>query len=204
MPPTNFPTMHLLNVLGDEFPDKLPLLTGPWIEKINLGSGGVVHGIDEGFVNVDRSYNDGWLAGSDVGEACIVAGDVLSDLFDLFEPGCASVVYSHHVIEHIPHRLVRETIKQWASLLRPGGIMYLGGPDAIKVADLVRDRPDLWDEANSFLISGGAHRAAIWEQALIGMMYDAGFSEVKAWGRDRSEFKSHMARVEFCVVGVKS
>jgi SAM-dependent methyltransferase len=48
---------------------------------------------------------------------------------ELFGQGTAAVVYAHHVLEHIPVHQWGYTLKCWASVLRPGGILYLCQPD---------------------------------------------------------------------------
>lgn len=63
---------------------------------------------------------------------CSGRGRVRYDAARLSEwiaPGRASVVYAHHVLEHIPVSQQRETLRAWASFLAPSGVLYLCQPD---------------------------------------------------------------------------
>lgn len=59
------------------------------------------------------------------------SGTRLLELLDGLQP---SVVYAHHVIEHIPVVRWVETLRSWARVLRPGGILYLCQPDLTAIA----------------------------------------------------------------------
>ena len=129
----DFPTRHLREVLSDLMPSKLPLLDLPAREKLNMGSGDEDHGIDSAFTNIDLEYTDHYIEQHKI-DARLVKGDI-SDLHG-FAPGSVSVIYAHHSIEHVDRRDVPKTLKHWASLLRLGGLMYIGIPDSWKAIQL--------------------------------------------------------------------
>lgn len=195
----NFPSCHLRTVLAEVMPSKLPLLDLPIEEKLNLGSGDESHGIDKGFVNVDRSYSKEFIKARQI-DAVLIQGDVM-DVGSRFAIGSISVIYAHHMLEHIDCKLVPVALDLWASLLRPGGIMYIGVPDSLKCIELMERNPELWEEINGFILQNGEHKAILWESMLVRLMRNAELT-VKVWKRDRSE-DSHLAQTETIVVGVR-
>lgn len=58
-------------------------------------------------------------------------GKLRADVTDLswVPRGLAAVVYAHHVLEHVPVNKQAETLRLWASLVAPGGWLYLCQPD---------------------------------------------------------------------------
>lgn len=54
-----------------------------------------------------------------------------------YEDGSIDEVYASHVLEHIDPRLIPAVVKDWARVLKPGGIMRIAVPD---IAAIGRDR----------------------------------------------------------------
>jgi len=52
---------------------------------------------------------------------------------DWIPDGCAAVVYSHHVLEHVPISAWDRTLRHWTRILRPGGLLYTCVPDLLAV-----------------------------------------------------------------------
>lgn len=50
-------------------------------------------------------------------------------ILDVVPPGLCSAVYAHHVLEHVPVAQQAGTLRAWASLVAPGGWLYLCQPD---------------------------------------------------------------------------
>jgi SAM-dependent methyltransferase len=68
---------------------------------------------------VDAALRDG------AGRLCGRAEDAHLALL----PGSCSAVYAHHVAEHLPVERQAEALRSWVRLLRPGGVLYVCGPD---------------------------------------------------------------------------
>lgn len=87
--------------------------------KLHLGCGGKHF---NGYVNVDL-----WIS---------EATDVICDITTLPWPdNSAAVIESYHVIEHISHTKILNTLKEWYRVLKPDGILVIECPhfdDAVK------------------------------------------------------------------------
>jgi len=70
----------------------------------------------DGYLNVDLWITD--------------ATDVISDITSLPWPDAsARIIESYHVIEHISHKKIKDTLKEWRRVLKPGGKLILECPD---------------------------------------------------------------------------
>jgi ubiquinone/menaquinone biosynthesis C-methylase UbiE len=70
----------------------------------------------DGYINVDLWITD--------------ATDVICDITRLPWPDNSAVtIESHHVIEHIPHRNIEQTLTEWHRVLKPDGALILECPN---------------------------------------------------------------------------
>jgi predicted SAM-dependent methyltransferase len=77
-----------------------------------------------------------------------------------FATGSLDALRANHVLEHQSYELVPETLQEWARVLRPGGHVDIGVPDARFVAEQwVRGEIDT-AEANHWLLGGHSERDA--------------------------------------------
>ena len=73
--------------------------------RLHLGCGGKHF---DGYVNVDL-----WITDATI---------VISDITSLPWPdNAANIIESYHVIEHISHKKVKDTLTDWHRVLKPGG-----------------------------------------------------------------------------------
>uniref|UniRef100_A0A6M3M6T0 Putative methyltransferase n=1 Tax=viral metagenome TaxID=1070528 RepID=A0A6M3M6T0_9ZZZZ len=210
-----FPTWKLRTVLPVLFPDSVGLLLEPPEAKLNLGAG-LGEGADEEFTNVDRGYQQAFHRTVQEGKLLVKAD--IRDLSGVFEPGSAAIVYTHHVLEHIPHSQAKAVLKHWVSLLRPGGLLYVCVPDILwAIACAIRGPtwqtvsperrwagpPISWEQVNGLIYQGSDHLAAWWSSALIGAMAEAGLDPVREWKGDRTKTASFLPSCETTVIGRK-
>lgn len=47
----------------------------------------------------------------------------------MFSSNTASLLYASHVLEHIPRSQIISTLREWARVLKPGGVVRLSVPD---------------------------------------------------------------------------
>jgi len=50
-----------------------------------------------------------------------------------FEDDTFDLVYASHVLEHIPWYKTEEVLKEWARILKPGGVLEVWVPDGLKI-----------------------------------------------------------------------
>jgi SAM-dependent methyltransferase len=56
-----------------------------------------------------------------------------------FADGTFDLIYSSHVLEHIPWYFTERTLKEWVRILKPGGVLEVWVPDGLKICEtLVR------------------------------------------------------------------
>ena len=114
--------------------------------------------------------------------------DIIDNGFTLekFEDNSISLIYSSHVFEHLDYKEGEQALKVWYNKLKPGGIVRVSVPCAIKAAALMiltgdrvhkalfmgRQREgDQWDY----------HRNIFTKEWLTTDLENAGFVDVKEW-----------------------
>ncbi len=104
---------------------------GPETLRICVGAGEVA---PDDWLCIDRL--PGYPDRDESVDPTALRGRVRGDVRDLswLPDGCASVVYAHHVIEHIPVNDWAETLRGWARLLAPDGVLYACQPDLEPIA----------------------------------------------------------------------
>lgn len=94
-------------------------------KKLNLGCGNKPV---PGYVNVD-----------------IFRGGIVDEVFDLseipYKAGTIAGIHSEHALEHLPFDDVRDTLKEWYRVLKPGGELLLKIPDLEQCCRSYLDAP---------------------------------------------------------------
>lgn len=122
----------------------------------------------EGFTNIDHRTTK--------------ATDIVCDIRKLpFPDACAATIESYHVIEHVPHVEVRDMLREWARVLKPGGTIVLECPDFDQT---VRE----YIEGNEYRIfniyglqrfKGDFHLYGYNEKRMREVLEDTGFEDVQ-------------------------
>lgn len=77
-----------------------------------------------------------------------------------FATGSVDALRANHVLEHQSYELISPTLREWTRVLRQGGHVDIGVPDALFVAtQWVRGEIDT-AEANHWILGGHSERAA--------------------------------------------
>ena len=125
-----------------------------------------------GFINIDI-------------DACSGA-DRLMDIRDL-EFGDASVdlIYASHVLEHFGRHEVNLVLKEWARVLKPGGMLRVAVPDFSKIATYYLENGKTSDLLG--LVMGGQkdefdfHKMIFDFRSLQDTLFLIGFADVQRW-----------------------
>lgn len=62
---------------------------------------------------------------------------------DMFADGSVDLIYSCHMLEHLPRNEVEDVLKEWHRVLKPGGILRLAIPDFEKIVEVYNKTKDL-------------------------------------------------------------
>jgi predicted SAM-dependent methyltransferase len=147
------------------------------IVKVHLGPG--QGNYLEGWINVDANVFTA---------KCDVWADLRNRL--PFRDGTVDAVYSHHVVEHLPDRLLPFHFREIFRCLKPGGIFRVAGPSgdgAIKKfqeddRDWFSDFPDKRESIGgrfaNFILCRGEHLAILTFSWLQEVARSAGFTEL--------------------------
>jgi SAM-dependent methyltransferase len=155
---------RILDPLIIRFRYKLRQTTGEDL-RLHLGCGGKHL---DGFINVDLWITD--------------ATDVVSDITSLPWPdNTASTIESYHVVEHISHKKIGDTLKDWHRVLKPGGKLILECPhfdEAIReyLSGNERRLLNIFGQQRFF---GDAHLYGFNPKRLTRMLEEIGFKEIQ-------------------------
>lgn len=99
--------------------------------RLNLGCGDKIL---SGYVNVDV-----------VAARAGMTPDVICDLHDLvpFDDNSADEILSVHVVEHFWRWEVRDVLREWVRVLKPGGRMVVECPNLLSACETFLQNPDL-------------------------------------------------------------
>lgn len=107
------------------------------------------------------------------------------EIFPLDYPdGVADEVRASHVLEHFPHAQIQTILKEWARVLRPGGILKIAVPDFQWIAQAYLDGKQAPIEG--YCMGGQVdaddyHKALFDEETLADLLRGAGLFGVTRW-----------------------
>ena len=103
-----------------------------------------------------------------------------------FSTNHADLIYASHVLEHISHQRTSDVLKEWARVLKHGGILRLSVPDFNRLLFVYRkEKRDLNSIINPLLgkqnYKYNFHAAVFTEKYLTALLTSAGFTGIKTW-----------------------
>ena len=109
----------------------------------------------------------------------------IENIGTLFPTGYADLIYCCHVLEHISHRTVPDTLKMLFDCLKPGGILRLAVPDFHIMTKLYMEQQDIRDIIKPLLGGQGYpdnyHYGAFDEKYLTLLLLESGFESIEKW-----------------------
>lgn len=141
---------------------RLRMGEGPW--KVHVGCGN--RKLD-GFINIDARWS----------HAC----DYVCPAQSLpCRPGSVERIESYHMIEHLPHPQVADTLRAWYSVLQAGGVLVIECPDfdeAVRQYQAGREER-LLNIFGRQRFPGDAHLFGYNEKRLTELLASAGFENI--------------------------
>jgi predicted SAM-dependent methyltransferase len=131
--------------------------------KLNLGSGEQEL---KDYVNLD-----------------IKKGNAVFPLSD-YETGTVDEVRASHILEHYQQSIVKDILREWVRILKPGGIIKIAVPDFDKLARSYAEGKDL--NYTGYILGGQTdandfHRSMFNAETLTGLLRDIGVEEIIPW-----------------------
>jgi len=107
--------------------------------------------------------------------------DVVADVKSMpcFSDNFADLIWASHLLEHIEHRNVVSTLKEWKRILKPSGQVQIVTPDVAWCIDLYYKKELTWDGLRDRICCQGEHKNIFRQEDLINLLQEAGFSDVK-------------------------
>ena len=137
--------------------------------KLNVGSNQTIL---EGFINVDIVPHPNVAVVADAKELPYKDGEV-------------DEILSSHLIEHFDYFDGQKALKEWARVLKPGGILTIECPNfeafCRKFLELPeQERPNYYVQVWGYPWEAGqAHKFGYTPNQLVGELYNSGFSQVQ-------------------------
>jgi predicted SAM-dependent methyltransferase len=122
--------------------------------------------------------------------------DLVADISNLpsIESGSVDLIYACHVLEHFGRYDYTAALREWARLLRMGGVLQLSVPDFRAIAEwYLNDARSGGIDDVIGLCSGGqrdeydVHKMIFDEESLTRTLLDVGFSTVRTWDWRRTD-----------------
>jgi predicted SAM-dependent methyltransferase len=139
-----------------------------------------------------KNYLDGWINVD--ANAFSAKCDVWADLRNTlpFRDGTVDVLYSHHVVEHLPDDQLVDHFRDVFRCLKPGGVFRIGGPngdsamrkyvegDSKWFSDFPDPRESIGGRLANYILCRGEHLTILTFSYLEEIARRAGFSELYA------------------------
>lgn len=110
------------------------------------------------------------------------------DVTDLsvFSDNCADLIYACHVLEHVRHTALKQTLWEWRRVLKPGGVLRLSVPDFDKIIHIYQSCSRDLECILGPLMGGQEHRynihyGAFNQTYLANKLKEVGFGDVRVW-----------------------
>lgn len=118
--------------------------------------------------------------------------DYGSEIYPLagYADGSVDEIRASHVLEHFPHKDIRNILAHWAVKLKPGGVLKIAVPDFDLIAKRYLDGNT--DPTEEWIMGGQTdprdyHKALFNAQTLIDYLRHAGLTDITRWDADSAD-----------------
>ncbi len=113
----------------------------------------------------------------------------------MFPNDYADLIYACHVLEHISHRHLIDTLKEWRRVLKPGGVLRISLPDFEKIIDIYEENERQIESMMMPLMGGqdyayNFHKSVFNQKYLKKILEDAGFKQTRGWDPENAKYYS--------------
>lgn len=114
------------------------------------------------------------------------------DCHKFFSNDSVDLIYACHVLEHISHQNLKNTLSSLCRILKKGGILRISVPDFDKILAIYNEKKIIGD-INCPLMGGQGykdnfHFSVFNKNYLEKLLLDSGFSETRAWEPGNASF----------------
>ena len=111
---------------------------------------------------------------------------------ELFDKEYADLIYACHILEHVSHQRLIETMKGLHCCLKKGGILRLSVPDFDVIVSMYQEKNKVDDIIEPLMGGQGyaenVHRTIFNEEYLKKLLIDSNFNEVRLWDPENSTY----------------
>ncbi len=129
---------------------------------------------DKRYINVDS--RPGWH---------IDYVDAIENINKRFPENHADLIYACHVLEHVSHLKLVETLKRLRMCLKPGGVLRLSVPNFETIISMYNEQKNINDIVAPLMggqgYVGNYHASTFDSEHLKKLLLKSGFKEVRKW-----------------------
>lgn len=112
-----------------------------------------------------------------------------------FASDSLDLIYACHVLEHVSHLKLKETLSRWRTRLKPGGVLRLAVPDFDTIVQIYGDQHKSIDAVKLALLGGqeypfNYHYSIFNLPFLRELLKESGFSVVRPWDPAKAPYYS--------------
>ncbi|MDD2731839.1 MAG: hypothetical protein PHI53_01435 [Candidatus Pacebacteria bacterium] len=120
--------------------------------------------------------------------------DTIENISKLFPQNYADLIYGCHVLEHVSHLKLTQTLKGLYVCLKKGGILRLSVPDFETIVGMYQEKSSVSGIIAPLMggqgYPGNFHFSVFDEEYLRNLLISVGFKEVRKWDPQNASFHS--------------
>ena len=104
----------------------------------------------------------------------------------MFKNNYADLLYASHVLEHTQYGQLKEILKEWCRVIKPGGIIRIAVPDFDKILEIYELENHNIEKIEGVLMGAqhyryNFHMAVFNKDYLTKLLIESGFTNIRTW-----------------------